>query len=29
MMCGIANHKYFASLFKQNTGCTPSEFRDQ
>jgi two-component system response regulator YesN len=29
MMCGIANHKYFASLFKQHTGCTPSEFRDQ
>ncbi|MGG1516144.1 response regulator [Paenibacillus oryzisoli] len=29
MMCGFANHKYFASLFKQQTGCTPTEFRDQ
>ncbi|CAH1220810.1 putative response regulatory protein [Paenibacillus allorhizoplanae] len=29
MMCGFANHKYFASLFKQHTGCTPSEFREQ
>jgi YesN/AraC family two-component response regulator len=29
MMCGFANHKYFASLFKQQTGCTPTEYRDQ
>lgn len=28
-LCGFANHKYFASLFKQHNGCTPTEFRDQ
>lgn len=27
-MCGYANHKYFASLFKHHTGKTPKEFRD-
>ncbi|MBD0378777.1 response regulator transcription factor [Paenibacillus sedimenti] len=27
-LCGFANHKYFASLFKQHNGCTPTEFRD-
>lgn len=27
-MCGFANHKYFASLFKQHVGQTPSEFRE-
>lgn len=29
VMCGFANHKYFASLFKMQTGCTPTEYRDQ
>ncbi|UKS24848.1 response regulator [Paenibacillus sp. HWE-109] len=29
LMCGFANHKYFASIFKQQTGCTPTEYRDQ
>jgi two-component system response regulator YesN len=29
LMCGFSNHKYFASLFKQQTGCTPTEYRDQ
>ncbi len=28
LMCGFANHKYFRALFKQQVGCTPSEFRD-
>ncbi|MFD2327908.1 response regulator [Cohnella sp. GCM10020058] len=27
-MCGLPNQKYFASLFKQRTGCTPTEFRE-
>lgn len=27
-LCGVANHKYFASLFKQHVGCTPTEFRE-
>jgi two-component system response regulator YesN len=29
IMCGFANHKYFASIFKHQTGSTPTEFRDQ
>ena len=28
-MCGIPNHKYFASLFKQHTGATPTEYRER
>lgn len=28
-MCGFANHKYFASLFKQHTGATPTEYRER
>ncbi|MGO4370161.1 response regulator transcription factor [Paenibacillus sp. 2TAB19] len=28
-LCGFANHKYFASLFKQHIGCTPTEYREQ
>jgi two-component system response regulator YesN len=28
LMCGFANPKYFRALFKQQTGCTPTEFRD-
>ncbi|SFB27647.1 Helix-turn-helix domain-containing protein [Cohnella sp. OV330] len=27
-MCGLPNQKYFASLFKRRTGCTPTAFRE-
>ncbi|WP_217597393.1 AraC family transcriptional regulator [Cohnella sp. GbtcB17] len=27
-MCGLPNSKYFASRFKQRTGCTPTAFRE-
>jgi two-component system response regulator YesN len=29
MMCGFVNHKYFRSVFKQHTGTTPNEYREQ
>ncbi|MFB9276539.1 response regulator transcription factor [Cohnella cellulosilytica] len=27
-LCGFANHKYFRALFKQQTGATPTEYRE-